>query len=453
MVLLDCRTVINPTWNRPKYIQDLIADLCQIDALSVLGSRRQLSHLYWLSGGKNYLKTRLEHSLIVAEVSAFCAAKLGLDAEMQKLAAAVGLCHDIGHIVGGHSGEAALGRIGYHYDHDIGGLLLASRRSFQEVLASHGVDFYQFLATMAGSHADKMVDIHDINSVYQSLSFCDDLAVKPEEWTSCVIPKIPALNFLHTLVQVECDQIGYLSVDVPPSTLSLELKNLLSGLASRFSDSVALEDKVLTIKQLDSWIEAQWLRAIFYIEILSDPLVAFSRERLIRCFSSLDPAILIQGGDQEVWNSVNTPYAMILKSSPLDGVGKLYTIKGGSHGDFDQVVKSLRANLPREFLIAQVRNFDRLRVLGRSKVFSPPSSVLPTSKSISYGYKSSRSNGPNFSLSVNWEGNAITCRTVSEPFAVIGIDLRLNSKARALPKRALDIIGSAKLHLEEFRGI
>lgn len=159
------------------FSRDVMNVLLFSQSFKQLGNKTQVFSSLFLQGGSQY-RSRLTHSLEVAQISKWVAKTLGLNPELAEI---LGLLHDIGHAPYGHTGQTTLNHL----------------------LQPYGVSFEH------NNQARRILEIIepiDINPI----------VIEGLKKTAKHDLKTP-YNYLESQIMNQCDRIAYLAADIEDS--------------------------------------------------------------------------------------------------------------------------------------------------------------------------------------------------------------------------------------------
>ncbi len=205
----------------------------------------------------DYFRTRLTHSLEVAQIARSMARALGLNDD---LAEAVALAHDLGHTPFGHAGEEALNRLMQDYggfDHNeqtvrvltkleqryasFNGLNL-SWETLEGVVKHHGVIKSRKRVRPAIAEIDMELDLkleHHSSAEAQLANLADDIAYLSHDFDDALRAKLFAIDDIRGLPQV-----GAALADIEACHGKLDLGRVTHEMVRRLI-SVFVEDMLL----------------------------------------------------------------------------------------------------------------------------------------------------------------------------------------------------------------
>jgi hypothetical protein len=274
----------------------LVRDLVSTKALQRLGHIRQMFELSHTRYGNRFGHNRLQHSLDVLKLSAQMLASLDYPDEVVRAGAVAGLWHDTGHAVGAHTGETALRRIGFQFDHDVRGLTLLMSEDIRQVLQDHGVPTKHVAAVLGGPPLFKKM--HYLEEL-RNQGFPSDLGLdlhNPED-----VQTLKQWSTVHSLVQDWADMLSYLRRDFA-HTEDAVFQNALESASADFVASLVRDGRTVRITNPRPFITVVNARGRLYQQYSMCPRAAITRELLYRILISGSFAIgdIVTGTDRVI---------------------------------------------------------------------------------------------------------------------------------------------------------
>src|SRR6056300_1313710 len=274
----------------------------------------------------DYFRTRLTHSIEVAQVARTIAGELGLN---QELAEAVALAHDLGHTPFGHTGEDALNELMAPYggfDHNAQALKIVTdlERHYAEfdglnltwetlegiakhngpvvgelphALAQYNIKHDLELHTYASCEAqvaaladDIAYNNHDLHDGLRAELFStDEIAELPilRDCFAAVDKKYPGLNYYRRRHEVLRRFFGILVDDV----MTIARTNL-AELAPQSAQDIRMEGRPMVRFSNDLWSDLKVIRKFLFTRMYRAPSVVVVRQDVTRKLLALFPLFM-----------------------------------------------------------------------------------------------------------------------------------------------------------------